>query len=235
MKINLNEMHGFNWTEISYLDFSISNSFSALRKLNVNQEKLLSESKSDLEAKINSIREYNKGGEQEFIESYIHHITYDDEIMIEEIKRLQRYSLVVTIFSFYEARLKSLCEMIEVEFNFKIKINDLNSYKGDLLKYWTYLSKVYEMPTESLQELFDPLIRQKKIRNIIVHQDGIISEKHLKEIPNTHGICFKKSGSLYVLEIEENIYVEFLLKNIMRFFESLLKEIDKKYIQLKST
>ena len=234
MNINLNARYGFDWAHLSYMDFDISNSFSAIRKLNSNQENSLSESKKELEAKIESIKDYNKDGEQEFIESYIHHLTHDDELMIDEIQRLQRYSLVMSIFAFYEAQLKSVCIAIEQEFEFKIKIKDLNNYKGDLFKYWTYLGKVYGMETESLKKLFDPLNIQKKIRNIIVHHDGIITQKVANEIPKTNGINFKKSGELLIIQIEETIYVETLLKSIEVFFESLLKEIDKKYTELNS-
>jgi hypothetical protein len=234
MSINLNEDFGFDWTELSYMDFDISNSFSAIRKLNSNQEKSLSESKAELEETIKSIREYNKGREQEFIESYIHHITYDDEIMIDEIQRLQRYSLVMSIFAFYEAQLKSLCSIIEEEFKFKIKISDLNNSKGDLIKYWTYLSNVFEMKTEKLGELFEPLSLQKKIRNLIVHQDGVANEKYAKGFPKINGVSFRKSGESYILQIEENVYIEFLLKQIEIFFKSLLKEVDNRYKLLKS-
>lgn len=234
MILNLNEIRSFDWGEISYLDFDISNSFDALRKLNSNQEKSLSESKKDLEDTIKSIRNYNKDGEEEFIESYIHHKTYDNEIMIDEIQRLQRYSLVMSIFAFYEAKLKYICNIVESEFHFKIKLTDLNNYKGDLVKYWTYLDKVYQMPTEELQHLFDPINSQKKIRNLIVHHDGIATEKNIKEIPKTEGISFRKNADLYFLQIEANVYVEFLLKNINLFFESLLKAIDKRYTELKN-
>lgn len=227
-------MHSFDWGEISFLNFDISNSFDALRKLNFNQEKSLSESKKDLEETIKSIRDYNKDGEEEFIESYIHHRTYDNEIMIDEIQRLQRYSLVMSIFAFYEAKLKFICNMVESEFQFKIKVNDLNNYKGDLVKYWTYLDKVYEMPSKELEYLFEPINIHKKIRNLIVHHDGIATEKNIKEMPTTGGISFRKNTDLYFLQIEANVYVEFLLKNINLFFESLLKAIDKRYTQLKS-
>lgn len=227
-------MHSFDWGEISYFDFDISNSFDALRKLNSNQEKSLSESKKELEDTIKSIRDYNKDGEEEFIEAYIHHRTYDNEIMIDEIQRLQRYSLVMSIFAFYEARLKSICNMVEREFQFKIKVSDLNNYKGDLVKYWTYLAKVYEMPIVELQHLFEPINFQKKIRNLIAHHDGIATEKNIREIPETEGISFRKNAELYFLQIEANVYVEFLLKSLNLFFESLLKAIDKRYTELKS-
>ena len=112
MILNLNEIRSFDWGEISYLDFDISNSFDALRKLNSNQEKSLSESKKDLEDTIKSIRNYNKDVEEEFIESYIHHKTYDNEIMIDEIQRLQRYSLVMSIFAFYEALILNIFDFV---------------------------------------------------------------------------------------------------------------------------
>jgi len=232
MIFNLNEMHSFRWGEISYIDFDISNSFSALLKLNTNQEKSLSESKKELEDKISSIKENN--ADEDFIQSYIHHYTYDDEIMIDEIQRIQRYSLLMSIFAFYEARLKSLCDIIEKEFQFNIKINDLNNHKGDLVKYWTYLIKVYELNGDNLQDFFTPLIHQKKIRNIIVHSDGTVDDKQIKGIPKTVGISFRKSGDLNILQVDENLYVTFLLESIRLFFEALLKEIDKRYIQLKA-
>lgn len=232
MMINLNSRFSFDWGHLSYMDYDISNSFIAIRKLNSNQEYSLSESKKELEEKIASIKDYNKDGEEEFIETYIHHLTHDDEIMIDEIQRLQRYSIVMSIFAFYEGQLKSVCTLIEEEFDFKIKIKDLNNYKGDLVKYWTYLDKVYGMETHALKSLFDPLIIQKKIRNIIVHHDGIVTQKIANELPKTDGISFKKSGEFLILQIEETIYVELLLSSIEVFFKELHKEIDKKYTKL---
>lgn len=233
MKFDLNNLHQFYWADLYYIDFEIGNSFDALRKLNINQENTLTESRAELEEKIQSILASSQEEDQFFINSYIHHETYDDEILMDEIERLQRYSLIMSVFSFYETRLKSLCNMIEKEFNLKIKISDLNSYKGDLMKYWTYLSKVYEIPTEELQPLFDPINRQKKLRNIIAHHDGIANKKQMKEIPETDGISFKNIEDLYFLQVAENVYIEYLLKEIKSFFELLLKAIDIRFKQLR--
>lgn len=233
MLFDLNNFHQFYWADLYYIDFEIGNSFDALRRLNINQEKTLSESRTALEQKVQSILASSEGEDQYILNSFIHQETYDEEILMDEIERLQRNSLIMSIFSFYEARLKFLCNMIENAFALNIKLVDLNTHKGDLMKYWTYLSKVYQLNTEELQPLFDPLNRQKKLRNIIAHYDGAVSNKQKNEVPETPGISFKQIEDLYYLQVEEHIYIEYLLKEIKSFFELLLKAIDNRFKELK--
>lgn len=155
---------------------------------------------------------------------------YYNEIIITELQRIQRYSSILSIFSFYESRLKSICRLIENEFEFKIKIKHLNNYEGDLNKYWNYLSKVFEIQTEKIEPLFKPIHEQKKIRNLIAHNNGIITEK----IELTQGLTLNKVGNNFQIEIDEEKYIGNLLKNIEVFISALLIEIDKRYVTLKN-
>jgi len=232
MLIDLNS-YGFKWTDLYYIDFNISNSYDALKRINSNQEVSLLESRKTLEAKINSIKEENKllGSD---IDAYINHHFYEDDMVINELEKLQRFSLIMSIFSFYESQLKILCNLIEKEFQFKIKLKDLNNYKGDLFRYWTYLDKVYQVPIGNLQPLFNPINQQKSLRNLIAHHNGIVNEDSINKVHKVDGVLFNKVGNLYYIEIEKDIYINYLLKNIKDFFEELLKVVDNRYIELKS-
>jgi len=233
MNFNLNDF-GFKWDKLHYFDFGIDNSFDALIQLNKNHEESLLRSKDEIDKKIETIKELNKELGEEGIHSYIHHLYYEDDMVINELQKVQRYSMVLSIFAFYENQLKSICNMIEADFDFDVKIEKLSRKKGDLMKYWTYLSKIYKVDIQILKPLFIPLNNEKKIRNIIAHQGGIISEKEAEKIQLSVGLVLNKVGEYYVLEIDNYNYINYLLKSLKDFFKVLLREVDKKYRELKA-
>ncbi|PJJ07579.1 hypothetical protein CLU83_0761 [Flavobacterium sp. 1] len=229
MKLNLNDVYSFNWDQLHYFEFDNIVAFDAFKSLNFNQEKSLNKSKADLNQQIQDFKKGLESLSESDQESYVYQKYYINEVIINEIQRIQRYSSVLSIFSFYESRLKSICNLIESEFEFKVKIKHLNNYEGDLNKYWNYLSKVFEIQTEKTESLFKPINEQKKIRNIIAHNDGITKEK----IDAVQGLTLHKLGKNFKIEIDEGVYIGNLLQSIEVFISALLIEIDKRYITLK--
>lgn len=230
MKINLNDINIFKWADLNYFEFENKIAFDALKSLNLNQEKSLSESKVVLDKNIEDFRKGLELLSEHEQESYIYQKYYLDEVIINELQIIQRYSSILSIFSFYESRLKMICELIETEFEFKVKIKHLNNYEGDLNKYWNYLSKVFEIKTDSIENLFKPINVHKKIRNAIAHHNGKTNEK----IAPQEGLTLNKIGDKFQIVIDENIYINNLLQNIEIFIRELLIEIDKRYFELKS-
>ncbi|GAQ48499.1 hypothetical protein VT569_02130 [Flavobacterium psychrophilum] len=229
MKFNLNYVYSFNWDQLHYFEFDNIVAFDAFKSLNFNQEKSLNKSKADLNKQIQDFKKGLESLSESDQESYVYQKYFINEVIINEIQRIQRYSSVLSIFSFYESRLKSICNLIESEFEFKVKIKHLNNYEGDLNKYWNYLSKVFEIQTEKTELLFKPINEQKKIRNIIAHNDGITKEK----IEVMQGLTLNKLGKNFKIEIDEGVYIGNLLQSIEVFISALLIEIDKRYITLK--
>lgn len=229
MKFNLNHVYSFNWDQLHYFEFDNIVAFDAFKSLNFNQEKSLNKSKADLNQQIQDFKKGLESLSESDQESYVYQKYFINEVIINEIQRIQRYSSVLSIFSFYESRLKSICNLIESEFEFKVKIKHLNNYEGDLNKYWNYLSKVFEIQTEKTEPLFKPINEQKKIRNIIAHNDGITKEK----IEVIQGLTLNKLGKNFKIQIDEGVYIGNLLQSIEVFISALLIEIDKRYITLK--
>ncbi|GAW88823.1 hypothetical protein FPS14_contig00011-0011 [Flavobacterium psychrophilum] len=161
MKFNLNYVYSFNWDQLHYFEFDNIVAFDAFKSLNFNQEKSLNKSKADLNKQIQDFKKGLESLSESDQESYVYQKYFINEVIINEIQRIQRYSSVLSIFSFYESRLKSICNLIESEFEFKVKIKHLNNYEGDLNKYWNYLSKVFEIQTEKRNCCSNQLMNKK--------------------------------------------------------------------------
>ncbi len=229
MKLNLNDVYSFNWGQLHHFEFDNIVAFDALKSLNFNQEKSLNKSKEDLNQKIQDFKKGLESLSEEEQDNYVFQKDYINEVIINEIQRIQRYSSILSIFSFYESRLKFICKLVEDEFEFKVKIKHLNNFEGDLNKYWNYLSKVFEIQTEKIEPLFRPINEHKRIRNIIAHNDGLISEK----IEIGQGLTLNKVGRNFQIEIDGEVYINNLLQSIEEFIVALLIEIDKRFIILK--
>jgi hypothetical protein len=162
-------------------DFEIKNDVivEAIRILNANQEKSLEQTEKEFMEAVTSAA--LESVPPEYVRDvYSSTFGWKGDV-IGELKRQQRYSLILTTLSFFEGRLQLVCELIETYFNFTIKLKDIKNPKDsknpeirknpknkkdkrltDLgkeipvvyaKKYWYYLEKVYQIKTdESNQE-----------------------------------------------------------------------------------
>jgi len=163
--------------------------------------------------------------------SYYMQIFERDEMIIREILRQQRYALCLSIFSFFEGRLKALCTVIENKFNFKLKVEDLNGNE-DLLRYWNYLAKVFEVEVGPLEKYYTPIRNQKIVRNLIAHQNGIPRPEQVKKINIVRGIALKASGEVHQIIIHDPIYILDLLDRMELFLKELLLAVDGRAAQI---
>ena len=141
MKINLNDIHLFQWGILYYEDLDTYIGFDALKEMSKILDKTI-RSRSQEFKKL--VYEKVKEVDEEYKESYHQHFFMVDELILEQIHIRQQYSSVTSIFSFIEERLKSVCELVENELGFKIKIKDLNS-NDMLMRYWNYLIKLFKI------------------------------------------------------------------------------------------
>lgn len=230
MKLDFNNINIFKWADLNYFEFENQIAFDALKNLNLNQEKSLSESKVALDKNIEDFQKSLELLSKEEQESYVNQKYYWDEVIINELQLIQRYSSILSIFSFYESRLKMICELIEGEFELKVKIKKINNYGSTLNKYWIYLNEVFEIKNDDIQKLFSALDDYRNIRNAIAHKNGMTREK----IVSQEGLILNKIGDEFQIEISEIIFIKNLLQNIETFMSKLLIEIDKRYYELKS-
>ncbi len=231
LKLDINKFFGFHWSDLFWLDFEIDNAFDALLKLNENQEMTLNETEENLKSAVKQKEEDFKELQLQDRESYINQLFYIDEQIILELKRLQRYSIVISAYAIFESKLKKLCESIEKQFDFKVKIDDLNSSDGDIKKLWLFLVKVYEIDHLESESKLTYINQNKFVRNIVTHHDGVCKAVLVKKIPKLKLLDVEDFGDDKRIFIQ-NGYVQDLIERMKNFNNLLLEVIDKRYTQL---
>jgi hypothetical protein len=230
MTIDFSNIYLFTWEDLNYTEVENEIGVEAFKKLCTNQESSLKITEQEFKELVNIEFSTLKPEEQG---SYYMQIFQRDELMIKELLRQQRYSLCLSIFSFFEGRLKTICTQIEHDFNFRIKINDLNSNE-DLLKYWNYLIKVFELDAANLEKYFTPIKQQKIVRNLIAHQNGMPRTEQEKKLNIVEGIQLEQYEGFCQIVINDPAYIINLLDAMYFFLKELLLAIDARYILLKA-
>lgn len=78
-------------------------------------------------------------------------------------------SLIIALYSFIEKKMLQLCRYFETRQAFKV-----NEILGDgILKYRKYLERAANMDFVEIKEEWEQLTHFKKMRNILVHSDGV--------------------------------------------------------------
>ncbi len=225
------DVYLYKWNELNYLELEIEIGVVAFRMLIENQENSLLEIERKFNEKLKNDEEHNSLDDS-LKGSYYSAFYEREQLAINDLRRKQRYSICLSIFSFFEGRLKSLCDQIENEFNFMIKLDDLNG-NDDIKRYWSYLVKVFNIDTDTVQDLMQPIIQQKATRNIIAHQEGLLTSEKLNKIVRLDGLVVNKIGDSYQLKIDNVKYLLFLIEKIESFFIELLRKVDGRYGILK--
>lgn len=152
MKFSFEDVTLFDWEYLYSYEIESSVGLSAIRHLNRNQEESLQQTINEFERKLSEALDKIEEEERSNYYSQIFHL---DNLSIKELQRQQRYAMCLSLYSFFEGRLHSICEKIHNEFDFKIALSDLNG-KDDLVKYYNYLLKVFEMDMKALESSFTP-------------------------------------------------------------------------------
>lgn len=229
MKLDFSNIHVFEWDELHFIELETEMGIYAFKILISNQEDSLKAIKEKFHETIKNDEELNS--QNDLTRGGYYAAFYErEEMAIRELRRQQRYSICISAFSFFEGRLKFLCNQIEKKFDFKIKIDDLNG-NDDLKRYWNYLQKVFEIETSRIEPYFTRLQQQKATRNIIAHQEGWASEYKIKNVKEVAGLKIKKIDTLYQIQILETSYLTYLLDTMNSFFKELLFAINRRYLE----
>ncbi len=94
------------------------------------------------------------------------------EIFESYFPNLQRRSALVTLFSFFENELESLCKRIRSHDHLKIDLSDLAD-KG-IVRSTAYLEKIVGLAEVRGCQTWQEIRKIQSIRNLIVHADGKI-------------------------------------------------------------
>jgi len=228
MKIDFGNIYLFTWEDLYPTEVWNELGIEAFRKLCANQEGSLKTTEREFRELVS---EELAGLAKEDQRSYYMQNLQRDDIMIKELLRLQRYSLCQSIFSFFEGRMKTVCEQIEERFNLKIPKKNKNG-QGDLDRLWKFLLDFFELDNHPLEAAFIEINRQKLTRNIIAHQDGVVRAAQENDIVLMPGLELHRYGAFCQLVITDTAYVTGLLDKIYIFLKLLLLDIDARYIAL---
>lgn len=222
---HLDSMYEFGNGEYSWEDVKINNSFQALRTyFTFLEEKLIRNRNNAI------IREDNN--ENDFY--------FDKEDELFEVLKVARYSSLASIYSNFEYILARICAKYSKQ-HFTV---DFKLSKGDgISKFVSHIDDNIIKEDRLKNEISYKVIMHIQIlRHIITHNGGIIvdyrkedyenAKKRLEEdqiIINTSKI----SGNLKVLVFNKGL-LDYTLDQMRIFLETLLKELDIKYLSINS-
>lgn len=224
------------WPDLYYSQEEFDLIFFAERKIIENAEQFIQGLDNDLKLKVKTDKELQKkpSDEQEeaYQAQYYDHFYGHTELIINQVLQNQRKASVLSIFSLVEGNLRTLCHLVESEFNFEIKITDLGG-SDDIQKYWVYLGKVYGLDTSKVEPYYTPIKQQKYFRNKIAHNTSKIDENKIQLVRQTPGLKVVSYGKNHLLTISKADYIEKLLTNSQAFFDNLIERMHERFIDLK--
>jgi hypothetical protein len=207
------------WSEFNWIEFEIVNSLEALKKLHQINREAFTNICIDLESKLFKLREDNKDLSTQDLSDYQQHLYGLEEQIILELNNVQNSSIIIYAFTIFENKLKMITDRIQNGFKFTVTTKNRDSYTSE---YWKILKCFSKLKVEKLEKYFTPLKCQTVIRNIIVHQNNIASDKQFKSINKVKGLIFNEFEEQYFLVNIEYEFVEQLITRLEIFFRELL-------------
>lgn len=215
----------FEWGVLENQKFEIEIGIAAMRSFIGNQEEAWKKTREQIDRFIENKRNDMRFSSDEERNDFYEGIEQVEGTALDEMKRLQRYSAYLAIFSFFESRLKVISSKIEREFKF---IENNFTDRSYIVKYWNHIKKGLKIETD-VSITFWNLV--KVVRNDIAHNNGKpFNDEHRKAV-NSLGL----SLSDYSQDIEVSVeFLSKLLSDMELFFKELLIAIDKRYKELKA-
>ena len=226
-----------HWRILFYYDDDLDNLLIAEEKLIANSEKYSRTLIEEFQSKIKNDAElqskpknYEEGSMQA---QYYGHYYGDTEKINNQILQNYRKASLLSIFSILEGQLKLISKLVEDEFDFSVKIKHItgNDYTH---KYWLYLTKVFGLDPTNVEGDYNLIGQHRFIRNKIAHSNSEVDNNKLKFVEETNGLSIRKFGNDNILEISNDKYVTDILNLIKSFFYNLIKEVDRRYGELKN-
>lgn len=150
------------------------------------------------------------------------------EIFENYFPSLQRRSALVTLFSFFESELESLCKRIRSHDHLKIDLSDLAD-KG-IVRSTAYLEKIVGLAEVRGCQTWQEIKNIQSIRNLIVHADGKIpiqiNGKPAKIVEHIKGSHLLQEGKEVVI-LEG--YLAHTLSTFNKYFTHLHARMMYKY------
>lgn len=164
------------------------------------QESMLSENNTELRELVN----------RNFRDAY-----YSiDEIYLGQYRK----STLISIYSFLECTMMDLCDLVQLSYYSPLGVKDLRG-KG-INQARLYLEKVAKINFEELNAEWAELVTLNRIRNYIVHADGVedVVSNDLSKVANrTQGLSIKQYGRLQV----DHTYIDSSITTVENFLDKL--------------
>ena len=184
------------------------------------------EKNNNLQEELSEIlKKYPEKSHNDIVESY----SWDLHLNQYKYPNLHRESLIITIFNFLEHQLNCLCQIFYESIDSNLKLQDMNG-RG-IERAFLFLKKVVNIDfTHFGTEL--PVIKGVNlVRNIIVHNGGILSDDTNSKVNKFIASSEYLSGAV---GRDINIrfeFIDYFINILIAFFEKLDNEIQK-YIQV---
>lgn len=149
----------------------------------------------------------------------------DDYYIIEEIHvGLYRRSTLVSVYSFLENSLNTLCRHLYKRHGYSVEVGDL---RGEgIIRAKSYLEKLAGIDFSMLNGEWSKISSFNKIRNCIVHSEGNIkaskSATQLDNIVNTSSGLSLRDGRYIKIDRE---YIDFIITTIEKFMDKLYDQV----------
>lgn len=173
-----------------------------------------------LEVRLSKLLEqYPEEHHSEIIESH----SWDIHQSQNKYPGVHRESLIITIFNFLEQELNSLCEIFYESIDSELRIKDING-KG-VERALTFLKKVVKIDFSSFGYEMPIIKGVNQIRNIIVHNGGIlphdINAKANQFIKSTENLAGNPGHAITIAPE----FIGFFINVLLNFFERLESEV----------
>lgn len=217
------------WHEFNWIDFEISNSFFALKRLIILQNESFIQIREELDKKIKATERENGNLEEEQVYQYVEYLHGAEDRIINELEIIQDSSQITTAFSIFESKLKLICDKINHSFNFNFEDLKTKSYTE---KHWNYIKAFIENDILSTQNKFLEIKNLSVIRNIIVHQNLIATIKQYNRVKTIDSLNFNEFNNSYYLFSIDLTFINELISKMEIFFEELLNKLEYRTNQI---
>jgi hypothetical protein len=224
--IDFSKIYLYKWGELFYVEFETLLAADAFKKI-INNNEAFSVSEGERFRTMIANDSFFWQSLNEDQGSYYAQFYEREERLISELHYLQRNSILLMIFSFFEGSLNKLCILIEKQFKLKVKLKNFKA-DDDLSRYWLYLVDVLEIEEASALLFFTRIKQIKYLRNRIAHHNGTLPKENAP-ILRFNGITLENFGDDTLIRITSTELLLNLLKDVEDFFKKILLEIDKRY------
>lgn len=227
MEFNFKDAYLYNWQELYYFELENDLGLDAFHILNNNIENSLKTTKLEFTKLIEqdvflpTLNDNEKS-------NYYSQIYYREELALLNLQRIQRYSLCLSLYSFFEGRLNAICSGLELKFNINKKVKEIEA-PDDLSKFWEYFDEILKIKTSSFKREFQIIKKIKFVRNLIAHSDGFLDKRVKTRLNSIVGISFTEIENRYRIEIKEKIFIDFLLSQMSLCLREILFAVNSRY------